>query len=401
MNYNKNYIINQDINKETKKYKDFSISKHKTQEEYLSKKFFVSKTDIIEVKHDIFDSIKNYYQTKLQQVFTIEQLSIEKKLTPILLTFTLPSKFHPYTSYKRNNKFIRRNNPNYDSENSITDGKNYLQEIWRTFYKRSKNYNNSKMYFTKVFEPHKTHIPHLHVILYIEKDKIEIMRKLFNKVCKEFKLKEVDFKDNIKYVGSYVRKYLVKNLTPKTKKDREFIKYLDGWKRQNKIRIIETSNTGLNLFLYKKLYYNLPKIIKENIIKNIKDEMSLMKYLLSTTKIKKEIRDMKTGEIFYKENELKQNPYYEIEVIQEKRYRILNDDYNSYKSNMYLEREEIEKHIEYEEHYINNEVKEQIYYSINRVVIKDLKSKKVLYDTYEDGFVMWDKKTYYELENVS
>ena len=104
----------------------------------------------------------------------------------------------------------------------------------------------------KIIEPHKSLVPHLHAILFFKKENYNTLLKHFENVVKKHNLIKVEFvplESNV----NYVIKYILKNFSD------EELRTLDGWKKQNKIRLFTMSNLELNSTIFKKLYFNNPQ----------------------------------------------------------------------------------------------------------------------------------------------
>ncbi len=251
---------------------------------------------------EVINLQSSYEILQIQYVKTIEQkvnalvaLSKSGELIPLFLTLTLPSKFHP-TKTLKNGKVIPNKKYKYiNLDDAIVEGYQTLKKIYRIFYKRVKNHSNN-IYYIKVTEPHKSLIPHMHVMLFIESEKLEITKKLFFKVCEEYKLKRVDFDESlltndINNAVSYIMKYILKTLNSK---DEYFKRWLDGWRRKHKIRACELSNLPISIEIYKKLYYSLPKELKKSIQKKIEEKnQSFFEYFIHNTEV---------HQIFYEED---------------------------------------------------------------------------------------------------
>ena len=277
-----------------------SIKNEKKQTNYLKNQQQLKNAksgEIITLNYNFDSKQKQYIKTIEQKVNALVSIATSENLKPIFLTLTLPSCYHPFLTLK-NNKKVKNKNYKFDTlENAIGNGYQKLKEIYRIFYKRVKN-NTKEIYYIKVAEPHKSLITHMHIMLFIPADKLQITKKLFFKVCLEFELKRVDFdesitNDNIKNATAYIMKYILKTLNSK---DDFFRRYIDGWRKKHKIRACEMSNLSLNIEVYKKLYYNLPADLKQNIEKEIKENnLSFFEYFVNNTTV---------HQIIYKEDKM-------------------------------------------------------------------------------------------------
>lgn len=385
MNYNKNDLINQEILQNYQNFIDFSEDRIKKQKKFFNNIWFYNdKQGYIAPNTDFYKTTSEYYITILQKIFTVEQQSKDKKLYCNLFgTITLPSNFHPYTTYKKNK---RRKNPNYDFYNisdSIKEGYILLQKIFRVFYKRVKNYTGKDLKYIRVIEPHKSHIPHLHFVLFIDEKYKKDVYKIFFKVMREYKLKQTKLEDNISRSSSYIRKYLVKNFSYKTEKDKRFMKYLDGWKRKHKINIISTSNVGMSKLIYKKLYYSMNEEEKKRIIEKRGDNEGFMKYFIDHSVINTNTYDTISQTFTDKIQKGKDNIEYDIQIFRRKEQKLYENDI-SYDTERYM----IENDLFEELEDIKDECESYFYnvYVVEQIVIKNLITNKIVYDTYEDKF---------------
>ena len=253
--------------------------------------------EIIKLQSNYQATQKQYIKTVEQKINALVALAKSEDLLPLFLTLTLPSKFHPFKTLK-NGKVINNKNYEYDKlEKAITEGYQELKNIYRIFYKRVKNHSKN-FYYIKVVEPHKSLIPHMHIMLFVQPEQSKVTKKLFFKVCKEHKLQRVEFDeslvtDNINNAVGYIMKYILKTLNSK---DEFFKRWLDGWRRKHKIRGCEMSNLPLSIEIYKKLYYSLTKELKESIQKEIEENnQSFFEYF---------IRNSTVTQIIYEEDNM-------------------------------------------------------------------------------------------------
>jgi len=243
--------------------------------------------EVIKLQSSYQSTQKQYIKTLEQKVNALIVLAQLEGLIALFLTLTLSSKFHPFKTLKNGKVITNINYKFLNQEDAIIEGYQELKNIYRIFYKRVKNHSRN-IYYIKVVEPHKSLIPHMHIMLFIEPKQLVITKKLFYKVCKEHKLKRIEFDEsllheNIDNAVGYIMKYILKTLNSK---DEFFKRWLDGWRRKHKIRGCEMSNLPLSIEVYKKLYYNLPKDLKENIQKEIEEKkQSFFEYFINNTEV--------------------------------------------------------------------------------------------------------------------
>jgi len=293
--------------KNTKRYKEYSnlvdkfyktsLAKEQKQQDYFKNVEFVNtKTgEFIKKNYNFEKYYKKYTKSIEQKIYAIEILAKKEKLTPVFITFTLPGNFHPFKSieYKGERLYTNLNNDFSfkDINTAIKAGYEYLNRVYRIFYKRVKN-KVSKLMYIKVVEAHKTMIPHFHMVFFIPIGQNKILFKEYVKIINEFGLNQSDFsqihesetnmndcyKTNINRVAKYVMKYITKNL--KNGSDIFYARILDGWKRIFKIRMITTSNLPLTLAEFRAIYYALNSKIKESLLQEAKRRNINIFYLI-------------------------------------------------------------------------------------------------------------------------
>lgn len=279
------------------KYYKLSLAKEKNQQEYLKYNIIKdsSTNKIININYNFDKYYKKYTKSIEQKVYTIENIAKEKNLLPVFITLTLPSIFHPFKSINyKSKRLYTALNKEFEFKNiedSITTGYQYLNHIYRIFYKRVKNNVNNLLY-VKVVEMHKTFIPHFHILFYVKKEEIRIIRKNFDKIHNEFSLNQTDLelianelqnennvKTGVNRASKYIMKYITKTLS--SGKDYFTARVIDGWKRQHKIRMITMSNLDLSLADFRAIYYNLDNDSKEKILQDSKEEgKSIFHYIM-------------------------------------------------------------------------------------------------------------------------
>ena len=277
----------------------YSLHKEKQQTNYLNNQQNLKniKTgEILTLKYSFDFKQKEYVKTIEQKVNALVSLAVAQDLIPIFITLTVPSEFHPYKTLKNQVIVINKKYKFVKLDDAIVEAYEELKTIYRTFYKRLKNCSKN-IYYIKITEPHKSLIPHMHILLFIEKDQQLNTKKLFMKIYKEYKLQRVDYdesilNDNLHNAVGYIMKYVLKTINSN---DEFFKRWLDGWRKKYKIRACEISNLPISVEVYKKLYYNLPKDLKESIQKDIElNKQSFFEYFIQNTEV---------HQIIYKEEE--------------------------------------------------------------------------------------------------
>lgn len=351
---------------------EFSYNK---QNSYLNKFVFkdVTNNKCFLLNKDIVKDFNNYKNLTYLRTKELERICNEEKLEPVFITLTLPSKFHPF---KKSNEYFSLNS-NFEFvaiEQRINEGYKELNKIYREFYLNVKNNKKNKgLKYIKIIEPHKSLIPHLHRILYINKDTFESFKNQFGSITKKYKLKQTKIeKLNEARGSSYIIKYILKNFNDKE------IKQLDGWKKLHKIRIFTMSNLPLSTDIFKKLYYSNKELnlqILTDIKKGVSKYKNLFQYYSKNTTIER-LYINNYGEIIKEvlKNKSKKNRFKFTKIIQIKElYRIEKKEVKQ-KENL-LKTFEILKEI-----YFNNKFKQfKEFYKIKQIEKNHFLTKEKLF----------------------
>ncbi len=286
------------------KYYKLSLAKEQGQQSFLKYNMILKNQatkEILDINYSFDKYYKKYTKSIEQKIYTIEAIAKEKSLVPVFITLTLPTQYHPFKSIKYKDKRLYTD-LNYEFEflnieESIKQGYDYLNHIYRTFYKRVKN-SVTDLLYVKVVEPHKTFIPHFHILFFVKKEEIKIIRKNFDNISHEFNLSQTDLElvnvnelqekknPNIKTGVNRASKYIMKYITKSLNNGQDYFKarVIDGWKRLYKIRMITMSNLDLSLTDFRTIYYNLDKDSKNKILlKSKENEQSIFQYIMKNT----------------------------------------------------------------------------------------------------------------------
>lgn len=267
-----------------------SLQKEQSQSNYIKNLQQLKNTntgEVYKLNYSFDTKQKEYVKTIEQKVNALVALSTHENLIPLFLTLTLPSTFHPFKTLNNGKTILNKNYKFKFLDDAIKQGYIKLKNIYRIFYKRLKNITKN-IYYIKIVEPHKSLIPHMHIMIFVPKKHLLNVKNLFFKVCKEHKLRRVEFdesilSENINNAVGYIMKYILKTLNSN---DEFFKRWLDGWRKKYKIRACELSNLPISIEVYKKLYYNLTSELKESIQKEIEDnKQSFFEYFVKNTEI--------------------------------------------------------------------------------------------------------------------
>jgi len=190
----------------------------------------------------------------------INRVAESRGLVPVFFTYTLPSEYHPTTTYGCKKGEERCWNKRYNSELTIKDGYKLLQkafrELTRYFKKKETNKELLEIPYIRMVEFHDDFTPHLHAVVFLPEYLIEIFEKKFHRIRKDYGLgKEFDFevlRDKSKG-SAYLLKYLRKTMLGNDEK----LYVLDGWRKANRIRLFTHSHTFLKRKDFEKIlpYY--------------------------------------------------------------------------------------------------------------------------------------------------
>lgn len=211
MNYNinkekKQLSPNELIRKDTKKYLDYSkktVSKTKSYVENLT----ILNKNTGEINNMSYDFIKKEYDRFLWIVFQSLYLQndMKKKGNKVayFITNTLPTEYHPYNTHDRRGKKLAKpiHNPRYDKECDINTGYKLLNSSFRSLIKDWKvdtdKYN--RLFYQRVVEPHKSLVPHLHGLVYVDEEYAEDFEEYYEKEVQNVWLRETRNNKSRKY----------------------------------------------------------------------------------------------------------------------------------------------------------------------------------------------------------
>ncbi|ROR40940.1 replication endonuclease [Caminibacter pacificus] len=196
----------------------------------------------------------------------ISREAVEKGLVPIFVTLTLPSKYHRFRINKRTGKHVF--NPRYKGY-TIKEGYKLLQKASREILRHFKSYGKYRkgynIPYIKAVEAHKDGTAHEHFVAWLPEwlvdDFIRIVKskiKLFS-LGRKYKievLKDVDKGSG--YLLKYLRKTLLDN-------NEENLYVLDGWRKENRIRIFTHSQAYLKRRDFEKILPHFTDELEEEL----------------------------------------------------------------------------------------------------------------------------------------
>lgn len=245
------YGLNDDI----KKYIDKKIDENKTFLKNMT--FYNEDYKLI----SMFDSDLNanlspqrYFSEVANRVNTLFDVAKELQLAPAFLTITLPSAFHPKSDVY--NGFTPR-------ESAL-----FLSDIWSKFlrlmiFRHIKDDSGHNMIYIRVYEPHKSGVPHLHAMIFVPRAYISDVKVKFFEHFENYDFKSVGLKfitnfTHAKYEDSkgaiaYILKYM--NKTFKNAKEDKMTNEAYYFAYHG-IRRFITSQTLIPLWIYRKIKHN-------------------------------------------------------------------------------------------------------------------------------------------------
>ncbi|MGH2278795.1 replication endonuclease [Aliarcobacter sp. ERUVET-7] len=254
-----------------KYYKIYSQKKEEKQQEFYNKVYIQNKKtdEIFTIKKTLKNETQKYKQLISLKVKELNRITQENNLIPVFITLTNPSKFHPFVSVK-NQKNTYKLNKNYDFndlKNCVDESYKNINKIYRELYKNIKT-EHKETKFTKIIEPHKSLVCHLHRLIFVKKENLESVKRKYLNILKKHNLKQCKIEILKKIKGSsYITKYILKNF------NEDDLHSLNGYKKLHKIRMFTMSNLNLSSSIFKKLYFN-NKELNKKIIEDIKNKKS-------------------------------------------------------------------------------------------------------------------------------
>lgn len=321
------YGLNDDI----KNYIDDKIHKNKTFLQNMN--FYTEDYKLV----SMFDSDMNanlspqrYFAEVNNRVNTLFNISKELDLVPAFLTITAPPEYH--------------NKSKYYNGSSPRETALYLSKLWSSFrhlkiFKHIKDSSGHNMIYIRVYEPHKSGVPHLHAMVFVPREFLKSVKKKFFEHFTKYKIKRIALKfidrfdKHIKYDGvsgaiAYILKYM--NKTFRNAKD-DLMSNEAYYFAYHGIRRFITSQTLIPLWIYRKIKGNedtrdlhkLTKQYKQGNIYPTFDKEYIMQRYIKKEKIVYDIDDVELSvtvqeKIIYQKNHFISDQFKTSEVHEEK-----------------------------------------------------------------------------------
>jgi hypothetical protein len=169
-------------------------TKLELQRKYIQSRFFdfgEETKSAIEFTYSANLNPKKYFAEMNNRINSIFEYAKQLNLKPVFVTLTAPSKYHKF-----NVNGDLKINPN-ETAKELTQIFNKFTNL-RIFQKMKKELGHGLIYF-RVYEPHKSGVPHLHAMLFLPTDYIlDIKKKFFSYFTDKVKWgnnrKSIDFK---------------------------------------------------------------------------------------------------------------------------------------------------------------------------------------------------------------
>ncbi|PNV82012.1 MAG: hypothetical protein C0627_12110 [Sulfurimonas sp.] len=212
---------------------------------------------------------QRYYAEIQNRIDTLQREAESSNLTPVFLTITLPSEFHPMKQRSEYDTTLIKN-PKYNGAEP-REATKILTKMWAKLRQdRSlKDLPKNKRMYYRVNEPHKNGTPHAHILLFIPADRIEKVEKAFNRF---YFSKSNKFVKDIQNAKSYIMKYINKTLPKSKEQITQDDEYLNAWYIKNRINRFCASRSTAPLYLHRLLHhrftlYALTQVRKGNSLK--------------------------------------------------------------------------------------------------------------------------------------
>lgn len=240
---------------------DYSVKRQREQKKRnrdMLENMVVYNVDSPEQHHSLSDihdhSIANP-EIRRGEMFTrlrgFEEIAKEQQHDALFLTVTAPSRFHPVSKGKQNNKWIEAGKP------SARDAHVYLMNVWKQF-RKDINKLEIKVYGMRIVEPHQDGTPHHHFLLFCQPSATKTIINLMSHHAMRdnpnelgakkhrFTVEKIDFSRG-SAIG-YIAKYISKSIDGKHV-DKDLKTNLDGVELAERITAFARVN-GIRQFQF-------------------------------------------------------------------------------------------------------------------------------------------------------
>lgn len=273
-------------------------TKIEMQRKYLTSRFFDfgdESKSALDFTYSANLNPKKYFAEMNNRIKSIFDYTKDLNLKPVFITLTAPSKYH-----KKDRQGYLKENPN-ETAKALTQIFNKFTSL-QLFRKMKKELGHGLIYF-RVYEPHKSGVPHLHAMLFLHAGYILPVKKRYKEYFTDTKRwgnnkKSIDFKytwyNSAGGAVAYIMKYVTK--TFKNEND-DSTQYASYWYIKHNIRRFLCSRTLAPITIYRKIrhffkkhsndYLKVTQLIRNNEIHRLFDDTtySYMKFNYETGEV--------------------------------------------------------------------------------------------------------------------
>jgi len=211
---------------------------------------------------------KKYFAEVNNRVNTLFNNAKDRGLKPVFITITAPSALHPTGKDRIYDIKTKKQVFDFDGTGvfkEVTPSRiaKYLSKLWKRFlslkvFKHIKDSTGFNMMYLRVYEPHKSGVPHLHGMLFIPHGYILKVKKTFIEHFKNrYNIKRIQFRytwyNQAGGAVAYILKYI--NKTFKHAKDDCMTLEAYYFVKHRIIRFL-TSRSLVPLWIYRKINYH-------------------------------------------------------------------------------------------------------------------------------------------------
>lgn len=268
------------------------------QKKYLMNRYFTFEGETKTVLDFTYSANLNptkYFAEMNNRINSIFQYAKDLNLKPVFMTLTAPSKYHQTDRNK--NLLISPN----ETAKALTQIFNKFTSL-QIFRRLKKELGHGLIYF-RVYEPHKSGVPHLHAMLFLPSDYILDVKKKFYSYFTDLgrwgnNKKSIDFKYTWYNSAGGAIAYIMKYVTKTFKNDNDdSLQYASYWYIKYNIRRFLCSRTLAPVTIYRKIrhffkkhdndYLKVSELIRNNQIHRLFDDttFSYMRYNYETGEV--------------------------------------------------------------------------------------------------------------------
>ena len=266
---NKKVSANKVINKMREEWIRVAKEKERKTINYLDKHILhlLHLNEFVGMKYSLKKKFELDYRYYKGVADYVGRKATEKGLVPIFVTLTLPSEYHRFRVNKKSGK--HEFNPKYKGY-SIKEGYKLLQKASREILRHFKRYDRGEgkgynIPYIKTTEAHKDGTAHIHFVGWVPEWLVESFIAIIKSKIKLFRLgKEykIEVLEDTEKGSAYLLKYLQKTLLDE---DENNLYALDGWRKENRIRIFTHSQAYLKRRDFEKILPHFTENLEEEL----------------------------------------------------------------------------------------------------------------------------------------